>query len=162
MPSGSNAGQQPINKFNLPREYLLACVSRSEPLRAIDFGKLLLASALRRPFQLECIRLQLRDRKVSFERPCDDLFLARLHQHTQIPEVAARLHPQLLAKLASCRGKRLLAVLTFSLRDRPCPKVLLGPERTTRVNQEQEKLLSRSFVHQDSCASLFHSSVKSA
>src|SRR5258708_37215666 len=162
MLSSSDASQQPINEFNLPREYLPACVGRDEPLRAIDFGKLFLASALRRPFQLECIRLQFRDRKVSLDCPGNDLFLARLHKHTQIPEVAAWLGPQLLAKLASCRGERLLAVFIFSLRDRPCPKVLFSPERTAGVNQEQEKLLSGSFVHQDSCASLFHSSMKPA
>src|SRR5260370_7113919 len=98
MPPSSDAGQQPINKFNLPREYLPACVSRDEPLRAIDFGKLFLASALRRPFQLECIRLQFRDWKVGFDRPCNDLFLARLHKHTQIPQAATPLHPHPLPK----------------------------------------------------------------
>src|SRR6266436_1446065 len=142
MPSSSDASQQPIDKFSLPREYLPACLSRDGPFGAIDFGKLLLASAPRRPFHLECIRLQFRGRKVSFDGPGNDLLLARLHQHTQIPEVAARLHPQLLAKLASRRGERVLALFIFSLRDRPCPKVLFSPERTAGVNQEQENLLS--------------------
>src|SRR5260370_32081356 len=142
MPSSSDASQQPINKFNLPREYLPACVSRDEPFSAIDFGKLLLASALRRPFQLECIRLQFRDGKISFDCPWNDFLLARLHQHPQIPEVAAGLRSELFGKFSYGGGERLLAVFIFSLRDRPCPKVFLSPERTAGVNQEQEKLLS--------------------
>src|SRR5260370_17403454 len=89
MPSSSDASQQPINKFNLPREYLPGCVSRDEPFSAIDFGKLLLASALRRPFQLECIRLQFRHGKTSFASPCTDRLLAPLHQHPHIPHATS-------------------------------------------------------------------------
>src|SRR5262249_15199109 len=119
-------------------------------------GKLPPPPTLGRPFQLECVRLQIGDWKVTFDGPCSDLLLAGLYKHTQFTELAAWFHSQLLAKLPLCRGKRLLALLIFSFRDRPRPEVLPSPYGPAGMHQEQEKFLPRSFVHQDSCVSLFH------
>src|SRR5262249_40024948 len=92
----ADSRQQPGDDLALRCEDLPPGVGGRKPLRAVDFGKRRLASALRRPFQLEPVRRQRRRVEVAFEPPGGDDLAAGLNDLTERKEIALGTGPGLL------------------------------------------------------------------
>ena len=127
-----------------------------KPRGAVDLGKRLLASAFRRPFQLECVGLERFDVEVAFHRPRRHDLAARLHELAERAKLAVRARAGFLLELAHRDGERLLALGIFAFRDRPGAQVLLGPERPARMHQQHFDAAAVTPIHQDAGAALGH------
>jgi hypothetical protein len=58
----------------LSRQHLRSCELDIEPIRAVDFGKILSPTASGRPFDIERIARQCRRVKIALSGECDDAF----------------------------------------------------------------------------------------
>src|SRR5262245_7844050 len=87
--------QQAVDELALPLQTFLARDLGREPLRAVDLRKARPAAALRRPFDLECVRLERRRIEVTLEREGGDDLAARLRDLAERPELTAWARPGL-------------------------------------------------------------------
>src|SRR6476469_9089227 len=146
---------QPIDEGALARQDFPACFLQREPSSAIDFGKRLRAPALRRPRHLEVVRLERRWIEVALNGESRDDLAARLHDLAEIDDVARRCRrTEFLFEFATRDGERLFAFVIFALSDRPGPVVLLRPERSAWMHQQQTELRPRPAVQQNAGATL--------
>ena len=76
--------------------------------------------------------------EIAFDREGGDLLPARLHSSPSSIDVAGRRRaPELLFEFAAGDGERILALVIFALGDRPGAMVLLRPERTAGMHEQQ-------------------------
>src|SRR5262245_45047988 len=155
--------EQPIDERRLARQDFFARLLRREPSGGIDFGKALLAAALRRPFELETIRREGRGIEIALDGEGRDHLLARLLYRAEIEQRAGRkCAAELLGELALGRRKRIFVFAVFALRDRPGALVLVRPERTARMREQKLDPARGAAIHQDAGAELRHDDMLNA
>src|SRR5262249_44179804 len=140
---------QPGDELALAGQDLRARHVEREPLRTIDLREGRLAATLRRPFQLESIRLERRGIEIAFDREGGDDLAPRLRELAKRVELTAWMHSSLFHKFADCAGQRLVALGIFPFRNRPRAEILPSPERPARVHQQNLEALRASPVHQN-------------
>jgi len=113
---------------------------RRKPLDAIDFGEGLHSPALRRPFQLEPIGPERGGIKRALDGERDNNLPTRLHDFTELDEVAVRSRAEFFFELADGTSERLLGLVIFAFRNRPGALVLLRPEWATRMREQHFEL----------------------
>src|SRR5205085_8585833 len=103
----------------------------------VDLGKALAASGARRPLELERVAGYARDVEIPLDRPRAHMLPVRLHDGAEVDRLAARrLAAELLLELARGRAERVLALLIFTLGDRPRMLVPADPEGTAGVHEQ--------------------------
>src|SRR2546430_2102438 len=129
--------QKTIEKLYLPGQHLRPCDLDIEPFRAVYFRKALPSTTSGRPFDIEGIAIQGRRVKMALAGECDDALPSSL---SDLPQQLERTNrsavAELLGKLAprdllwSIRG------IDFALRNGPGAIILLAPEGTAGMNEQ--------------------------
>jgi hypothetical protein len=120
----------------LPLQDFRASLLKFKPCGAIEFGKHLTPPGSRRPFYLEHIALEIGGVPVLFDSPyVNDLssWLLRLAQRHRL---TARTVTSFFRKLAFCCGEGSFTRRDQSLWNRPRSQVLLAPEGSTRMTEQ--------------------------
>lgn len=108
-----------------------------KPFRAVHFGKTLPSTASRRPFDIEGIAGQRRRVKMALAGECDDALPSSLSDFPQHLEWANRsAWAEFFGKLASSDVLRSIIGIDFALRNGPGAIILLTPERTAGMNEQ--------------------------
>src|SRR5262249_31392259 len=147
---------EPADQLALGRQNLLPGLGGRKPLRTIDFGKGRLASALGWPFEFEAVGDQRCGIEVAFHPPrCHDLPTG-LNHIAEGEEIALRAGAGLLLEFALRPCQRVFALQIFPFRDRPGAVVLLGPEWTARMHEQNFDVVAAPPEHQEAGAALGH------
>jgi hypothetical protein len=118
-------------------EYLRSCELDIEPFRAVDFGKALQSAASGRPFDIESIADQRRRVKTALAGECDDALASSLSDLPQRLEWTNRsARAELLGKLAPRDLLWSISGIDFALRNGPGAIILLAPQRTAGMNEQ--------------------------
>src|SRR5262249_26025637 len=148
--------EQTVDELALSGEDFAPRLGGREPVGPVDLGERLPPPAPRRPFELEPVGLQGRGIDIALERPPRHDLAAGLNQLAQRQKIARRRCSGFLGQLARCHRGRILALGIFALRDRPGSQVLLRPERSARVDEEELEAGAAPPIHQDAGAALGH------
>jgi hypothetical protein len=119
------------------RQHLRPRKLHIEPFRAVDFGKALPSTASGRPFDIEGIAGQRRWVKMAFSGECDNALPSPLSDLPQPPEWTNRsTRAEFFGKLAPRDQLRSIRGIDFALRNGPGAIILLAPERTAGMNEQ--------------------------
>ena len=100
-----------------------------------------------RPFHTEDVAANTIRISLTFKSPGVNDLAALLLNGSQLNEQSSRLDTKLFLELALRGCQRLLAWFDFSFRNRPRPGVLISPERTSRVDQEEFHFVRSGAIH---------------
>src|SRR5689334_10897468 len=143
---------QLVQERSLPLQDPDPSLGQRKPLGAVDLGKFAHLPRPRRPLQLEHAAADRGRVAVSLDRPgVDDLARFLAHRRER-DEFALELQARLLPQLALRRGERILHFPDLALRDSPRARVLLRPERSARMREQDLEISVADAVDQDSCA----------
>src|SRR5207247_1638851 len=101
----------------------------------------------RRPFHTEDVAANLIRINITFKSPGVNNLAALLLNGSQLNKRSTRLNTKLLLKFALRSRQRFFAWCDFSFRNRPRPGVLISPERTSRVDQEEFHFVRSGAIH---------------
>src|SRR3954451_5066306 len=132
----ANHLSQPLEQRALSCVDLLVRFCEREPFGTIDLQKGLTFAAARRPFHLETVAANAAHIDVELGCERGDDLAAALLDLTKRQQRHGQLKSKLLGKLTSRGGFCVLFVRILALRDRPCTEVLVAPERSSGVNEE--------------------------
>jgi hypothetical protein len=110
--------------------------SEIEPRGAIDLWKRLSLSASRRPFELERIASDIFDIEIGFDGKRGDGLAAALSNLAESKQISGHFDPKLFPELPPSHVFRSFTGAIFAFRDRPRAEILVAPEGSARVNQE--------------------------
>src|SRR5262249_26871438 len=127
-----------------------------EPFRAVDFGEFLSLSGSRRPFHREPVASNRVRIDIAVEDPRDDALPAREANRRQLDEGTIGNDARLFFELATRGRKRILVRRDLPFRDRPSSEVLLGPERSSRVDEKKFIRAVSAARHEETRALLGH------
>src|SRR5262249_34315677 len=109
-----------------------------------------------RPLHLEAIAREARWIEIALQRPGGDNLAAFLGDVAERHKLAFDVGTGLLREFAPGDRERILAFRIFAFGDRPGAEILLGPERPTRMHQQQLDGIARLAIKQDAGAALGH------
>jgi hypothetical protein len=157
--------QKAIEKLYLSGQHLGPRELDIEPFRAVDFRKALPSTASGRPFDIEGIAGQRRRVKAALAGECDDALPSSLSDFPKLLEWTNRsARAEFLGKLAPRDLLRSIRGIDFALWNGPGAIILLTPERTARMNEQNLEPASAFAVGENARAqgrspgSLFHRS----
>src|SRR5215217_5753370 len=129
---------EPYQQLGLRRVELLARLLEAEPGGAIDLRKLLHPPRSRRPLDRERVAGDRVGVDVARGGVGGDDLAALLAHLAELDELGAgrQRAAELLFELAQRARARIVAVLVLALRDRPRAGVLLGPERSAGMHEQ--------------------------
>src|SRR5580658_9952998 len=125
-----------IEKNALAFVDLLARFGEREPRSAVDLRKNLLAARARRPFEGEAVAAQRRRINIAFGRPGMHDLAAGLLDRAQRLQGIGHGEPRFFGKFELRACQQILPRPCFALGNRPGARILAGPERSSRVNEE--------------------------
>src|SRR4051794_13202384 len=145
--------EQPVEERHLRRVELLPCRHDPEPVRAVDLGEALDATAVWRPLQLEGVAGDRLGVEIALGGPGRDDLAALLADGAELGQRARRKRAaRLLLELAPGAELRVLVLPVLALGDRPRPRILPRPQRPTRVDEQHLRLVTRPAVEEDAGA----------
>src|SRR5262249_35017755 len=133
-----------------------------EPARPVRLGKALAAAGFRRPLHLELVAPQAGDVERAFAGEGHHHFAARLAKGTEEGKVALLQRPRLLLEFPPRCGERFLPGLVEALRDRPRAVILLRPERTSGMDEQDLRFGPGAAIEKDTGALLRHWKIRDA
>src|SRR5215470_18025123 len=150
------APRQRHQDWPLSLEDLVGRRLRREPRRPVDFREFALASGPRWPLHGKGVAVEVVGVEVAFDRPHVDELGARLAKGAQGQGLPLKPRAGFLLELAFGGGQGILARLVAALGNGPGPRILFGPEGTTRVHEQNLEPAGVAAKEQDACAALRH------
>ncbi len=145
-----------VEEWLLAFEDAPARLLNRKPASPIDFGKVDLATGARRPLHLAVIADHLCRIAIAFKGPGRDDLSARLPDRTEFEKVPVHRKARFFLEFAPGCFDRELPIGIFSLWDRPCARIFLGPEWTAGMHKEHFDIASFAPIHQQARTSLCH------
>src|SRR5262249_6854677 len=150
------APRQRHQDWPLSLEDLVGRRVRREPRRPVDFREFALASGPRWPLHGKGVAVEVVGVEVAFDRPHVDELGARLAKGAQGQGLPLKPRAGFLLELAFGGGQGILARLVAALGNGPGPRILFGPEGTTRMHEQNLEPAGVAAKEQDACAALRH------
>src|SRR6476620_261650 len=123
-----------------------------EPPGAIDFGKRLLPSTLRGPFELERVAFDGLDVEVAFDGEGEHAFAGALPNLAKGFKPPRESYPGFLGKLPPGGVACILACIDFAFWNGPGALIPAAPVGSARMRQKDLQLRTDAPVHQDTRA----------
>src|SRR5262249_6094418 len=150
------APRQRHQDWPLSLEDLVGRRLRREPRSPVDFREFALASGPRWPLHGKGVAVEGVGVEVAFDRPHVDELGARLAKGAQGQALPLKPRAGFLLELAFGGGQGILARLVAALGNGPGPRILFGPEGTTRMHEQNLEPAGVAAKEQDACAALRH------
>src|SRR5579872_173021 len=130
------------DKFKFGRMHFLRGGSLREKRGAINLRKCLLLSRTRRPLDLKCVAVDRTWIAVAFQRPSVDEFSRLVFHRPERNQLESRMNiePGFFPKFAERGCLFVFARIHFALRKKPRAVVLLRPEGTAEMHEQELKL----------------------
>lgn len=145
-----------VEERPLARQNSLARFMQGEPRPAIHFRKVDRPARARRPLHLAVIARKFVRGAISFKAPGRNKFPSRLADGAQLDEFSVDREPCLFFEFApSCR-QRIFIGYTLAFGNRPCPEVLLRPQRPARMNEKDFDSAFIPAIEQQTCTGFWH------